>query len=97
MLAMAMMIQTDTFEDYCRGRWGMSRIHAHRLMTSAEIANNLLPIGNIPQTESQARPLARLEPEQQIIAWETAVSTAAYKANLYHLWAGGLGAGDASF
>ena len=65
-----------TFEDYCQERWGMSRIHAHRLMTSAGVVSNLLPIGNIPKTESQARPLTTLEPEEQIAAWETAVNTA---------------------
>lgn len=64
------------FEDYCRERWGISRVHAHRLIESASIVNNLLPIGNTPQTESQARPLARLEPEQQRAAWEDAVASA---------------------
>lgn len=44
-----------TFEAYCRDRWGMNRFYAHRIIDAAEVANNLLPIGNIPQTESQAR------------------------------------------
>ena len=43
----------------------MSRIHAHRMIDAATVAENLLPIGNIPATESQARPLAQLEPEVQ--------------------------------
>lgn len=35
------------------------------------------PIGdNKPVTESQARPLTRLEPDQQRIAWQKAVETA---------------------
>lgn len=38
-----------TFEDYCRERWGMSRIHAHRMIEAAAVTNNLLPIGNIPE------------------------------------------------
>lgn len=64
------------FEDYCRERWGMSRIHAHRLIDAATVADNLLPIGNIPTTESQARPLTVLEPAQQREAWQRAIETA---------------------
>ena len=59
----------STFEEYCRDRWGMSRIHAHRFIESAQVVANLLPIGNIPATESQARPLTSLEPDQQREAW----------------------------
>src|SRR5215831_18370734 len=44
----------DTFEEYCRKRWELSRIHAHRLMGAAEVIQNLLPIGNkLPTHESQ--------------------------------------------
>lgn len=43
----------------------MSRFYAHRIIDAAEVANNLLPMGNIPATERQARPLTRLEPEVQ--------------------------------
>jgi hypothetical protein len=53
-----------TFEDYCRERWGMSKAYAHRMIASSEVVSNLSPIGDIPQTESQARPLAKLPPEQ---------------------------------
>jgi len=67
----------STFEDYCREQWGMSRIHAHRMIEAAYVTNNLLPIGNIlPMTESQARPLASLEPAEQVEAWRLAVETA---------------------
>jgi len=67
----------STFEDYCRDRWNISRVHAHRLIEAAEVTINLLPIGNIlPATESQARPLTSLEPEQQREAWKLAVETA---------------------
>lgn len=66
-----------TFEDYCQRRWQFSRIQAHRLIDAAGITRNLLPIGNrLPATESQARPLAALEPEQQREAWQRAVETA---------------------
>lgn len=55
-----------TFEAYCREKWGMSRVQAHRLITSAEVVE-MLPIGNKSAitTESQARELARVEPERR--------------------------------
>lgn len=68
-----------TFEDYCRERWQMSRSYAHRIIESAQVVANVqtLPIGNTaPATESQARPLAKLEPEQQREVWREAVETA---------------------
>lgn len=78
-----------TFESYCEERWGMSWRHAYRLMDAAETVENLnsCPIGQeseqasapdaiLPATESQARPLARLEPEEQRTAWKEAVETA---------------------
>lgn len=65
-----------TFEEYCQERWGMKRAHAYRLIESAGVIANLSPIGDIPKTESQARPLTRLEPQQQRDAWQQAVETA---------------------
>jgi hypothetical protein len=66
-----------TFEAYCRGTWDFNRAHAYRLMGSAKVIEVLSPIGDtIPATESQARPLSRLEPEQQKQAWQKAVETA---------------------
>lgn len=67
----------ETFEGYCRDRWDMSRRHANRLIESTEVVNNLGPIGPISLcAESQARPLARLSPDQQREAWQRAVETA---------------------
>jgi len=63
-----------TFEDYCRDQWQMSRRHVNRLIASAEVAGNLGPIGPIPQSESQIRPLTGLEPEEQREAWNQAVN-----------------------
>jgi DNA adenine methylase len=49
-----------TFEGYCRERWGLSRIHAHRLVEATAVVG-MLPTGNIPAVnERQARELARL-------------------------------------
>lgn len=54
----------------------MSKTHANRMIDSAEVVGNLTPIGVIPATESQARPLTVLEPEAQREAWQRAVETA---------------------
>ncbi len=67
-----------TFEDYCRERWGFTRMHASRLIGAAEVVANVTNWLQIdpPTTESQARPLTVLEPEQQREAWQRAVETA---------------------
>jgi hypothetical protein len=68
-----------TFEDYCRERWGMAQGTAYRMIYASEVVRNLRssPIGELlPTTESQARPLASLEPAQQVEAWQRAVETA---------------------
>jgi len=67
----------ETFEEYCKAKWDLNRAHAYRLMDSARVIETVSPIGDIrPATESQARPLARLEPDQQREAWQKAVETA---------------------
>ena len=66
-----------TFEDYCRERWGLTRRHVNRQIAAASVVSNLGPIGpKLPQTESQARPLSQLDPDQQRAAWAEAVETA---------------------
>ncbi len=60
------------FEDYCREQWGWSRVHAHRQIEAAQTANILLPIGNTPQTESQAReltPLVKHDEQEAVAIW----------------------------
>jgi hypothetical protein len=60
-------LEYDTFEDYCQKRWGMSRQHAYRQIDATIVSHNLSPIGDniLKPNESQARLLARLEPEEQ--------------------------------
>lgn len=68
-----------TFEDYCRERWGFNSSRARQLIGAAETVRNLESVTTVtlfPATESQARPLTRLEPEQQREAWQRAVETA---------------------
>jgi 3-methyladenine DNA glycosylase Tag len=66
-----------TFEDYCRDRWGMSKTHANRMISAAEVVNDLAPMGAIPDNERQARPLTKLDSaEERQEAWQEAVETA---------------------
>ena len=49
--------QHGTFEDYCQGRWGMSRPRAYQMIDAATVVGNLSTIvDKFPTTESQARP-----------------------------------------
>lgn len=69
--------QYGTFEEYCHERWSMNRNYANKLISASEVVANLgtrVPI--LPDNERQARPLAKLEPEQQRTAWEAAVASA---------------------
>jgi hypothetical protein len=60
----------NDFDGYCRDRWGWERTYAYRLIDAAEVAAALLPIGNTPKNEAQARELARLkEPVAIQEAW----------------------------
>jgi hypothetical protein len=66
-----------TFEAYCVQRWQMTRDYADKLIVAAKVVGNLTTIvGILPATESQARPLIKLEPEEQREAWTKAVETA---------------------
>lgn len=65
----------ETFEAYCKGRWGMSRPRAYQLIEAAEVDANLSTnVDTLPATESQARPLTKLPPEEQAEAWEEVVA-----------------------
>src|SRR5262245_9354442 len=64
-----------TFEKYCRERWDMSKAYANRMIEASSVVANLTPIGVIPATESQARELAGLNPEEQRKVWKQAIET----------------------
>jgi hypothetical protein len=67
----------DTFAEYCQQRWDMSKTHANRLIGASEVVENLTPMGVIPETERQVRPLTQLDrPEAQQAAWRQAVDDA---------------------
>lgn len=67
-----------TFEDYCRERWGFTQQHATRLIRASEFIENISnePIGSLPKTESQIRPMTGLEPDDQRLAWQLVTETA---------------------
>ena len=60
----------DTFEKYCRERWGWSKRHANRQVEAANTAEILTPVGVIPN-ERVARELAPLkgDPETMNRVW----------------------------
>lgn len=67
--------QYESFDDYCRERWGMSKTHANRLIASASTVNALGDVEVLPANEAQVRPLTLLPPDRQKEAWEKAVQT----------------------
>ena len=54
----------NTYEEYCKKRWGMTPQHANRLISAAKIEDKIKsePTGSVsPQTESQIRALSKSE------------------------------------
>ena len=68
----------STFEDYCNKQWNMKQSRAYQFMDSAKVVGILQSstIGELlPTNEAQARPLASLEPAEQIEAWKRAITS----------------------
>ena len=58
--------QHGTFEEYCKEKWGFNASRARQLIGAAAIVENLKSVTIVtPATESQARPLAKLPPDEQ--------------------------------
>ena len=69
-------ISFKTFEDYCVGRWAFKKSQAYQLIDASVVISNLSAIAEIlPKTESQTRPLTRLEPEIQKEVWTEVLKT----------------------
>lgn len=66
----------ETFEEYCKKRWDFGKWYAYKIIESTSVMKQLDNCPIRPTTESQARPLARLAADQQLIAWQKAVETA---------------------
>ena len=68
-----------TFEEYCKSRWNLKQASAYRFIDAYGVIENLKssPIGELlPANESQARPLTRLEPDEQREAWKRVIEKA---------------------
>lgn len=80
-----------TFEEYCKDRFGYTRIAASYKIAAATVMDNLLTNGLqnsetsqeslqiFPTNERQVRPLVMLEPQAQREAWQRAVEEAGGK------------------
>ena len=70
-----------TFEQYCQDRFGYNRISAHYKITASEVFENLLTKSEqiLPTKETQVRPLAKLDPDEQRQIWKQAVEAAGGK------------------
>lgn len=66
-----------TFEDYVRDRFHIHRSQAYRWIQAAQFVESLSPIGDmqLPTHESQIRPLLKLSPGDQVIAWRNACAS----------------------
>ena len=68
-----------TFEAYCKGVWDFTKSYANYLVSATSVIDNLSETTTMvvkPESERQARPLAKLEPSQQREAWQKAVEPA---------------------
>jgi len=68
--------QYQTFAAYCTGEWDISLPRAYQLIDAAKVQDNLSTIVDMQISEAQARPLAKLEPDQQRAVWHRAVKSA---------------------
>jgi hypothetical protein len=66
----------ETFEEYCKARWDLRRTYAFYMIESAKVIDNVHNCEPIPTTESQCRPLTRLEPDKQREAWQKVIDIA---------------------
>lgn len=72
----------STFEQYCQDRWGISARKAYRLCEAAGVGK-IIDAANVsnltqtalpkPESESTARVLAHLEPDEVVAVWSEAV------------------------
>ena len=62
------LLDYESFDAYCKVKWGHNRAWADRLIAAAKVAGDIKqidPNGSIPKNESQARALKKLTPEVQ--------------------------------
>jgi len=64
------------FEMFCQTYLGISRAYAYRQIAASKTMDNLKPIGDNQINEAQLRPLTRLKPDTQKLAWNYAIDIA---------------------
>ena len=68
----------STFEEYCNKQWNFTKQRVYQLMDSASVIDTLKKstvVDFLPTSERQARPLASLEPEEQVEAWKRVITS----------------------
>lgn len=65
-----------TFIEFTRDTFNIEKSQAYRMIDFAVISETLSPIGEKPKCESQVRPIAGLDPEDQKEVWELAIDHA---------------------
>lgn len=80
--------ESATFEGYCKKIFDFGKSHSYRLIDAAKVVENLSQtspnwgrnddavIDLTPMSESQVRPLVRLQPDQQREVWQAVVKNA---------------------
>lgn len=67
----------STFEEYCQSKWSIARRTAYQYIEASKVIENVRRGAQIePVNERQARPLTKLDPEQQREIWREVVETA---------------------
>lgn len=66
-------IEYNTFEQYCQEKWQMTRQRSYELINASVVIQNVSNCLQKPTTESQVRPLTRLEPEIQNAVWKETI------------------------
>lgn len=69
-----------TFDEYCEDKWKFSASRARQLIGAIDTVENVKSVTIVtPETESQARALSCLDPEEQKEVWKEAVKEAGGK------------------
>lgn len=64
----------ETFEEYCRSKWGFSRQRAYQLTAAAEAVTTMVDIGlPTPTSERQTRELIRIPEAERADVWRETV------------------------
>tara|TARA_R110001606_G_C15340839_1_gene646552 strand:- start:804 stop:1682 length:879 start_codon:yes stop_codon:yes gene_type:complete len=66
-------IEYNTFEEYCKQKWQISRRRSYQLIEASLVIENVNPGTQMPKNEKEIRPLTSLEPEIQNAVWQETI------------------------